>query len=415
MKSAFYRVRTQWGNGKTGLMCLIMIGWILGVLVYSHSLGNQIRYPDEKDYMDLAGHLLNTGHYTLDGTSPSAYRAPGYPALLASLTSSGASPFLVRIVQFILLGLSVLLTFTITRHISREAAIPAALFALFYPVGIYTAGTFFPQTLATTLFLGVIYMAFCRSFSLMTSLICGALCASLLLTVPSFLFSLGVVFVAMLFHIDRSHRKNILITLLSCLLLTIPWTLRNYAVSHRFIFVASNSGINLLLGNSPNTTPNAGVNVDISAYEEKTVGMNEFERDAFYTSSAVEYVKQNKLKAMSLYFRKVLNHFNYHNVLNTRSESSNMKDLLSLLSYGLLIGLVLLRLLMHRQWAMTNFEKFVVGLYLLNGLYAAVFFTRLRFRVPYDYLLIVVAAITLRHAWAGWRESRHNRQSAGPT
>jgi len=415
MKAELYRLRTQWGNGKTGLVCLVMISWILGVLLYSHSLGSQIRYPDEKDYLDLAGNLLNTGHYTLDGTTPSAFRAPGYPALLATLKSAGASPFLVRIGQFILLGLSVFLTFTITRHFSKEAAIPSALFAMFYPVGVYTAGTFFPQTLATTLFLGVIYLAFCRPYSAMTAWICGVLCASLLLTVPSFLFTLVVVAGALCVLVDRHHRKYILITILSCLLLTMPWTLRNYAVSHRLIFVSSNSGINLLLGNSPNTTPNSGVNVDISAYEEKTGGMNEFERDAYYSNCAVEYVSQNKLKAISLYFRKVLNYFNYRNVLNTRSESSHINDLIALLSYGLLIGLVLLRLLMHRQWVMTTFEKFVVNLYLLNGLYAAVFFTRIRHRLPYDYLLIVVAAITLRHAWAEWQQSRHNRQVTGPT
>ena len=45
------------------------------------------------------------------------------------------------------------------------------------------------------------------------------------------------------------------------------WSIRNYYVFNSFVFVSTNGGFNLLLGNSKNTEPNLGVNTDISQYE----------------------------------------------------------------------------------------------------------------------------------------------------
>jgi hypothetical protein len=63
-----------------------------------------------------------------------------------------------------------------------------------------------------------------------------------------------------------------------------------------------------------------------------------------------------------------------------------------LLTYGFILGTTFLRLFSRRRLPITKFDLLLVGLYLLSGLSYAIFFTRIRFRLPFDYLLILLAA-----------------------
>ena len=48
--------------------------------LYAFSVGEVLRFlPDEQDYLTLADNLARLGRYTLDGATPTAFRAPGYP------------------------------------------------------------------------------------------------------------------------------------------------------------------------------------------------------------------------------------------------------------------------------------------------------------------------------------------------
>jgi hypothetical protein len=49
-------------------------------------------------------------------------------------------------------------------------------------------------------------------------------------------------------------RKGYLQSILVAIVLVLPWTLRNYVVFDRFIFVSANSGFNFYMGNNPNAT-----------------------------------------------------------------------------------------------------------------------------------------------------------------
>jgi hypothetical protein len=66
-----------------------------------------------------------------------------------------------------------------------------------------------------------------------------------------------------------------------------------------------------------------------------------------------------------------------------------------LVSYGLLLGLAILRLLGARSIPLTSFERLLLSLYLLSALVHALFFTRIRFRLPFDYALILLAGLFL--------------------
>jgi hypothetical protein len=172
-------------------------------------------------------------------------------------------------------------------------------------------------------------------------------------------------------------------------------------VFDRFVFVSTNSGENLLLGNSENTTPNAGTTADISRYKAQARGMDEIERDRFFQAQALAYIRAHPLESLQLYSLKVLNYFNFRNELVTRSESSLARDLVVLFSYGTLLIVFLFRLVLVKLVPPTPFELLLILLYFSSALVTALFFTRIRFRVPFDFGLIMVVAILFARIIAG--------------
>ena len=176
------------------------------------------------------------------------------------------------------------------------------------------------------------------------------------------------------------------------------WCIRNYNVFDSFVFISSNSGLNLLLGNSENTTPNAGVTVDISKYTSfaDTAQFNEIERDAYYRAEAIKFILNHKLHTVKLYGLKFLNYFNYRNELWNKAEASSLRDFVMLVTYGPLLLLFGLRILLLKYFVPSKFEVLLIILYFSSALFHAIFFTRIRFRLPFDFLLIGIVALFLQ-------------------
>jgi hypothetical protein len=66
-----------------------------------------------------------------------------------------------------------------------------------------------------------------------------------------------------------------------------------------------------------------------------------------------------------------------------------------LLGYGVLFGLLVVRLALVRRIPLSALEVLLLALYLGAGLAYAVYFTRIRFRLPFDWLLIALDALFL--------------------
>jgi hypothetical protein len=171
------------------------------------------------------------------------------------------------------------------------------------------------------------------------------------------------------------------------------WTVRNYIALGSFVLTSTNSGENLLVGNSENSVPNGGRMIDISQYEQAAEGLDEVARDRYFLDSALEYIQNHKMRVAKLYVLKVLNYFNFSNTLVTAGEGTTFRDLVMLITYGSLLLLFILRLGLILKYPPTSFEILMITLYLINALVSAIFFTRIRFRLPYDYLLIINAAL----------------------
>jgi hypothetical protein len=368
---------------------------------YCLYLGDRLQFlPDEADYLALVDNLLYQGMYSLDGDTPSAYRAPGYVFWLLPFRAMGAGIAGLRWSNYLAFGLTLAALFRLLERLhGRTAGLVAVSLACAYAVLFFTAGAFYPQTLAGMLFVLVLSLLAQAHLPLWRMGAAGMLLGWLALTVPVFAFTLPVFIVWLVWKRPPRLLARLGIFLGGTLLLIGAWTARNWLVFDAFIPVSINSGENLLIGNSPRTVPDSGTAVGFDDYQEYARGMSELERDRFFRQEALAFIRGNPTFAARLYLFKVLNYFNYRNELVTQVGGLSLANAAMLLIYSPMLLLGLARLAMARRLPLSSFEWLLVSVYLLSALVTAVFFTRIRFRLPFDYALILLDAIFLERLW----------------
>ncbi len=398
---------------RTGIIAALLLTLAAaGIALVS---GDALRYPDEIDYNAIAVNLVHHGEFATELGVPTALRPPGYPFILSGIYLVSEHPVLAKLLNALALGITALLLGKLAQAGGRSdgngvAARWAPVLMLGYPLFLYTAGTLYPQTIGTVLLAGIVTLIVTRPGKVGIGAWAGFIFGILILTVPSFLlFAALLPLLCAWVDWRAGHRwyARAPLMLLVSVSLVIPWTVRNHRQFHAVIPVSANGGLNLLLGNSPNTTATSGVNVDISEYTKQTEGMNELEKDNFLKKCAVDYIKAHPGDALWLYARKVAGYFHFRNKLFTQAESSILKDLVMAVSYYPLLLLALGRLAWWRRYPLTATEIVLCVLYFGNAFLSAVFFTRIRFRIPFDALLIVLAALEIELIILRIKELRH--------
>ena len=96
-----------------------------------------------------------------------------------------------------------------------------------------------------------------------------------------------------------------------------------------------------------------------------------------------------------LYLEKTANYFSFRDQLAGSAQPSPLQSAVLAASFLPVLALVAVRLVRVRGRPLTKDELLLIGLFLLSSLFMAVFFTRVRFRLPLDALAIAVAAAAL--------------------
>ncbi len=365
-------------------------------LGYCISLGTKVRFADEADYLRLSSNLTKTGVYSLDGVHPSAYRPPGYPYLLAGLRELGASTTVLRSVNVLFLAVAVGAAWWLAREIGgRAAAALAAPAVALYPIGFYTMGAYYPQTMGMALLLvGLVAVASIpgRPHPYWRAVGAGAAFSLLIVTIPTFLLALVIGAGWLLWKTRRLGPAVVIVGLAA--VLPLAWTLRNADQMHHFIPVSTNNGINLVLGNSQHAGARTGVDADISQYtrviQQRHLG--EVQADTYLRTAALDWIKSHPVRATRLFVEKTLDYFAPYDRLGTDSQNSTAQKGLAVITYLPLLALFVLRLIWWRRDRPGDLERLLIFIYLISAPAQAVFFTRVRFRAPLDPLLIVVVA-----------------------
>jgi hypothetical protein len=386
------------------LILAVAIGMTLS-LACTAWYGETVRFPDEESYLGLARSLADHGSFTVDD-HPTAYRPPGYPFFMAVLLRAGSPVWGLKVANALLIGGSILLLYALIRRFaSRDVALTGATLAALYPLFHYTASTLYPQTAGSFLLLFSLLTLLDPSEKRHTLLISGIAYGLLILMIPAFIMKL-LLLAPLLCGLRLIPPKRFACFLLITVAVVMPWTVRNALVFDAIIPVSTNSGINLLLGNSPHTEPNAGVNVSLSDVVDKdTSVMTEPGQDAYYKKTALNWVLENPIQAGRLYALKALNYFNFYNELYVR-EAQNMLTLtISFLSYYPLLLLFFLYVWRHRA-IMEPLPMFLALFYIGSAFLDAIFFTRIRFRLKMDWIMIAVAAPIARDLILGFIANR---------
>jgi len=379
-----------------GLLLLLLAAGV----IYSVMLPAQARFSDEQEYLLLSHNLLHGPGYSMDGVHLTASRPPGYAFFISAIEAMGGGIVAIRVIQFALVGATVWLVSLFCPEKSRPGSllIVTGLVAL-YAVLFYTASTLYPQTLAAFLFVLMLVFLLKITRNWATDLATGSIFGLLILVVPTFLFTLVVV-LAVAWLLKLINWRNAAVIFAVAAIFVGLWTARNYVQFHQFVPVASNSGANFLIGNCENTVPTGGSgNVDRTHYQQEAqrLGLDEFQTDHYYRQAAVTWIEENPVRALVLYGEKVLNFFNFYNQYapENKGEVSFAKQAVMAVTYGVLIALLLWRLLEAGRFPLTAHEKLFLAVYILSAFTQAIFFTRIRLRLPYDYLIIAIVAIHL--------------------
>ncbi|HET9552875.1 MAG TPA: hypothetical protein VFP50_07895 [Anaeromyxobacteraceae bacterium] len=385
------------GRVAAGLAALVL----LAGAAYALHLGDVVRYGDEGDYLVIGGNLAAARTFGYDAVTPTAWRPPGYPFFIAAFRLLGLGVPAVRLGNFAALALSILVLHRLLAE--RRAALAGAIAGLLvvgYPVLFYAAGTLFPQTLAGFLLLLTVYLVGRDGDWRRDGPLAGLAYGLLVLTVPSFLMLLPVVALLpwVLGQPARLRRAAALVAVVACLVGA--WSARNLVAFGRFIPISTNNGINLLQGNSEatDTMLGGGVSardVDLGRYVEEAhrrYGDDEVAISDYYRREALAWIGAHKAEAARLYLKKCLYYFSYRNDLAVKAEQSPLRDLVMLATWGPMVLLLLARLLLLRRYPPTRLEAALLLLYLSNVLLSSVFYPRIRFRLPFDLLLIGILA-----------------------
>jgi 4-amino-4-deoxy-L-arabinose transferase-like glycosyltransferase len=405
------------GNERRIAYAIALLTICVG-LVLALKTGDKVQSMDEPDFLDLAENLSRTGTFshtptpsdpryatTVPAGRPylTAYRAPGYPLLLAPLARFGARYVGVRFFNFLLVAATMIVLFhLVSENYSPLAGLLAVVGAFAYPVVLYTATTLYPQTLASLFLVATVWsmMRAQRLGSLGYCALAGLAAGAMTLTVPTLLLPMPLVALWLLWTSPASAGNKLV--QLAVFFLMIGgvmgiWTVRNALAFGKFIPIATSGGFNLAAGNCDQARYDTSLDVHFAddVYRDLT-GKDEVESDHILTHAGLAWMEKHPGHAGVLYAEKFLHWFSSSNrlmsdaVIKTGASaiSSSKREVFLLVAYGIMVFTFALRLANARRRPLSAFEGLVGLLYVAAGLAYAVFFTRVRFRLPVDWLLI---------------------------
>jgi hypothetical protein len=283
------------------------------------------------------------------------------------------------------------------------------VFALAFPVAAYAALTVFPQTLTATLLLLILLVLLekqTNAVSPQRAVALGFLSGTAILVTPALqLILAGGVLV--LWALRILSIRPLLIATVTAALVLLPWIARNWMVMGQPL-MATSSGWVLLLGNSKNAAPGTSV-TDVSEYASDAGDLSETGRNEYFRTAAIDWIKANPAEATVLYFRKLLQFFNFREQYGTEGVGGASVQTALFISYYPLLILMAINLL----WAPSRNEIFLFLLYLGAGAAYAFFITRIRYRIPFDYILIVLAAVAVDKLTSARSNGKMAYRSAG--
>jgi len=384
-----------------------LIFYIIGFSVISkfsllYILG-PISFPDGNGYINIAELIYNNDFLFPNDKVDDAPITPYVYALFYPLTDI-FDIHAYRIPNILLSTFTIYILFKISITISNEIRVSniVAIIAVSYPFLNFYAITALTETIFVTLlyisfYFFVKYIKHNKNLYLYYFGVFFALSSlTRFSTLPMMPFYL-ILIVFIIYYIHKDVKKALIgsfVTGIIYIVIMLPWGIRNYSVSNKLSFTTpvTKSGLAFYVGNNPMNKTGGGLgNVDHNIYQYDYLIDNELIAKKAMEDS-INWIKNNPKDWLILELRKIKR---LYSVIFYAKQYQDLKyQLLSILSYGIILILFLSGLVRFTKIDWIIYSPMLLFMLLLTGLHM-VTFASIRYRLPIEPFMIIVASNTL--------------------
>lgn len=404
----------MWRQLRWLLLACLVVCWTVDLFYFPRTA----EFGDEPRYLASAERLASTGEFWVMGGKPwpaigadRAWEMPGTALFFAPAVAAlgpDRAVLAIRFVQSLLLALQCILVAAIARRVfaDRRVALIAAGITAVYPFFVFYQGLLHSETLFITLLLTsvlALYRWRDRGMRVDSSLVlvCFSFTAAAMVKATLTLFA-PLLVGATAWAAGAGRRKSIQTVVAAtglCAAFMAPWWIRNGLVLHRFVPFTTGSGYNFYLGNNPTY---GAPGVDGSGnYDPVVVArlkpLPEVERQRAFKQEATRFILDHPGRTLVAAGGKFIRFWNV--IPNTVEFRVSIYPLVCALSYGPVLLLAIMSSIRYRRrWR--DFAPF----YLIIGYFTAIHIVTmasLRYRLPIEPLLIILAASVLGQFFSG--------------
>jgi len=354
------------------------------------------------------------------------FRAPFYAYFLAIVYKIFGHNYIIpRVIQHLIGSFSCILVYFLAKKLfNRKIATVASLLAATYGMFIYFEGELLLDSFLVffDLLLILFLLKAKNNVKILNWLVCGLILGFSAITRPNILFFIPFVWLwIFLVFIKEGKLKKVFVFcatfLIGSVLMISPVALRNYLVAKDFVLIASQGGINFLIGNNSNADGMSAVLYkedwqyrDFEHMAEKETGrsLKPSEVSNFYYKKGIQFFLDEPEKAFKLWVKKCYIFWNKFEVSNNQDTYffRRYSSLIRILPIGFwlvgplgLLGMVL-SWLGGKEKVNTRKSILLPILFVFSYMLTVVmFFVTDRFRLPVIPFLIIFSAFALVWLW----------------
>ena len=404
-------------NDKKFLLFVGIFAFILR-FIFLLSIEDGFYFTDTVYYEDCAKNILN-------GEGFGDYRkAPLYPLWISAVYSltGGRNVFLLRLAEVVLSTLLCVILFYIAKRIfNRSIGITTSLIAAIFPMFIFLPVANYPTLLSTFLVTSGVYLTLLleNSDRKLLPIFIGCLFGLSALAVAPTATLIVPVIVWVLAHVKLKRKQSMIQTVLilsSFVLVLTPWTYRNYTKYHKLIPIRHDAAFNMpivrkleernrqkssnrVASTSSNHTTSTSRQIQAAPTQKKRISSILKDPATLFLTNSKQFFSFWQISPEGTLASAEPNHnLKFHEkdkrIAKTNIFSiSQVTYLISKLSYGpvlffAFIGLLLIRKHFHQA-------SLLIFTILTLALTYSFFWAKLRYRIPIEPLIVVMAAYGL--------------------
>ena len=344
-----------------------------------------------------------------NGQLNALYFMPLYPALVAILGPGWPQLFIDIALSTALVWLIYELTDAI--FADKRAAVLAATFAAIYPYFIFYSIVGLTETLFMVLLLAA-YVSWYRNAYIAASVF--SVLAILTRPILDLLAPILILYFALAIHglsIKAAMKYLAIYAGIYCILMA-PWWLHNYKAYLSFVRLNLGSGIALYSGNNPlNQTGGMDYNLQTSVAPFDEIA-NPVDRDKALQRAALNYIKEDPKR----FLIQVVKRFQRFWLPwpQTQAYSGSLYKIISFCSFVPVLLLALAFVIFYGRANFRRIAPLLLFIVYLNSLHL-VFPASLRYRLPLEPFLIVLAAAGAVRFADRWSQEKPSRERLAAT